>query len=187
MANEPVKTPVFSLLTLRDTRSCFADSRRYAATASRCSVGRDRIDERMLRREDEVRRAENRVRTRREHSYVDRLGDELVALPAARSSPCRQAPRDPERESDLRAIGAADPVSLRLFRRFGPVDRRRGCASRRPAYSVMRKNHCSRTRCSTLAPHRSHSPAMTCSLASTVLSIGHQLTAAAFLYASPRL
>ena len=60
-------------------------------------------------------------------------------------------------------------------------------SSSRRAYFVIWKNHCSRKRCSTIVPHRSHAPAMTCSFASTVLSFGHQLTAAFFLYASPRL
>src|SRR5215813_1137868 len=53
--------------------------------------------------------------------------------------------------------------------------------SSRSAYSVIRKNHCSRKRCSTTAPQRSQRPFSTCSLASTVLSLGHQLTAARFL------
>jgi hypothetical protein len=37
-----------------------------------------------------------------------------------------------------------------------------------------------------MAPQRSQAPPITCSFASTVLSFGHQLTAAVFLYASPR-
>ena len=53
--------------------------------------------------------------------------------------------------------------------------------SSRSAYSVIRKNHCSSVRCSTTVSQRSQRPLMTCSLASTVLSYGHQLTAAAFL------
>src|SRR6185312_13001022 len=60
-------------------------------------------------------------------------------------------------------------------------------ASSRSAYSVIRKNHCSSVRCSTTVSHRSQRPLITCSLASTVLSCGHQLTAAAFLYAFPAL
>ena len=41
-------------------------------------------------------------------------------------------------------------------------------ASSRSAYSVIRKNHCSRVRCSTTEPQRSQRPSITCSLASTV-------------------
>ena len=67
---------------------------------------------------------------------------------------------------------------------FDPSSR---SVSSRSAYSVIRKNHCSSTRCSTAAPQRSQWPLMTCSLASTVLSCGHQLTAADFLYAFPAL
>ena len=46
------------------------------------------------------------------------------------------------------------------------------------AYLVIRKNHCSRARFSTGVSHRSHLPPMTCSLASTVRSFGHQFTGA---------
>ena len=53
--------------------------------------------------------------------------------------------------------------------------------SRRSAESLMRKNHCSSSRCSTMVPHRSQAPPTTCSLASTVLQLGHQFTAAFFL------
>jgi hypothetical protein len=56
-----------------------------------------------------------------------------------------------------------------------------------PAYRVMRKNHWLRNLISTAVPHRSHSPPTTCSLASTVLQLGHQLTGASFFSASPAL
>ncbi len=42
----------------------------------------------------------------------------------------------------------------------------------------MRKNHCSIFRISTSAPQRSQWPFTTCSFASTVWSLGHQLTGA---------
>ncbi len=58
-------------------------------------------------------------------------------------------------------------------------------SSRRSAYSVILKNHCARKRCSTGVPQRSHAPAITCSLASTVLHEGHQLTGASLRSASP--
>jgi hypothetical protein len=49
-------------------------------------------------------------------------------------------------------------------------------ASSRSAYSVILKYHCVSSRRVTSEPHRSHRPAMTCSLARTVWSTGHQLT-----------
>src|SRR3990170_1721541 len=55
------------------------------------------------------------------------------------------------------------------------------------AYAVIRKNHCSNNLFSTIFPHRSHFPSMTCSSAKTVLSAGHQLTLAFPRYASPCL
>src|SRR3954447_7654460 len=59
-------------------------------------------------------------------------------------------------------------------------------ASSSSAYAVILKNHCSSERCSTTDPHRQHAPSTTCSLASTVLSTGHQLTVERLRYASPR-
>ena len=49
-------------------------------------------------------------------------------------------------------------------------------SSSRSAYSVILKYHWVRTRRTTSEPQRSHLPAITCSLASTVWSTGHQLT-----------
>ena len=49
-------------------------------------------------------------------------------------------------------------------------------ASSRSAYSVILKYHWVSSRLMTSDPHRSHLPSMTCSLASTVWSTGHQLT-----------
>ena len=60
-------------------------------------------------------------------------------------------------------------------------------SSSRCAKSVMRKNHCAMRRCSTGVSQRSHAPAITCSLASTVLHEGHQLTGASLHSASPAL
>ena len=48
--------------------------------------------------------------------------------------------------------------------------------SSRSAYSVILKYHWVSSRRITSEPHRSHLPAITCSLASTVWSTGHQLT-----------
>ncbi len=44
------------------------------------------------------------------------------------------------------------------------------------AYDVMRKNHCSRSRVVTAVPQRQQPPSTTCSLASTVWQLEHQLT-----------
>jgi hypothetical protein len=49
-------------------------------------------------------------------------------------------------------------------------------ASSRSAYSVILKYHWVSTRRTTSVPQRSQRPATTCSLASTVWSLGHQLT-----------
>ena len=49
-------------------------------------------------------------------------------------------------------------------------------ASSRSAYSVVLKYHWVSCRLVTWVPQRSHMPATTCSLASTVWSLGHQLT-----------
>ncbi len=49
-------------------------------------------------------------------------------------------------------------------------------SSSRWAYSVTLKYHCDSSRLVTSAPQRSHMPSTTCSLASTVWSLGHQLT-----------
>ena len=49
-------------------------------------------------------------------------------------------------------------------------------ASSRSAYSVILKYHWFSIRRTTSAPQRSHLPAMTCSLARTVWSTGHQFT-----------
>src|SRR3569833_1921100 len=77
----------------------------------------------MLWRKHEVRRAEDRVRTGRENRDVYRFIREL----AARTGCDRRDPgQDLEilhAELDLGAVGATDPVSLRLFRRLRPIDR----------------------------------------------------------------
>src|SRR4029077_86390 len=59
-------------------------------------------------------------------------------------------------------------------------------ASSSSAYCVILKNHCSSSRGSTIEPQRQQAPSITCSLASTVLSTGHQLTVERLRYARPR-
>src|SRR4029453_5309073 len=54
------------------------------------------------------------------------------------------------------------------------------------AYVVILKNHCSRSRATTVVPHRQHAPSTTCSFASTVWQLGHQLTVERLRYARPR-
>src|SRR4051812_25017661 len=54
------------------------------------------------------------------------------------------------------------------------------------AYLVVRKNHCSSSRCSTgVVSWRQQHPPTTCSFASTVAHSGHQFTSAFLRYASP--
>ncbi len=69
--------------------------------AVRPDGGRDRVDQRVLRRQHHVGRAEQRVRPGREH--LDRV-------------------RARDAEADLRALGAADPVALHRLDRVRPVD-----------------------------------------------------------------
>ncbi len=74
------------------------------------------------------------------------------------------------------------PIQLRCMVRTGPghtPSRAAMSSSNRSAYSVIRKNHCVRLRLVTSVPHRSQRPWITCSLARTVRSFGHQLTGAA--------
>ena len=101
--------------------SCFAPSRRIRSTCVALLVRRQRVDERMLRREDEVGRAEDRVGTRREDADVDCC---------AVNSPCPARDRGGagelleilHAERDLGAFGPADPVPLRLLGRLRPVE-----------------------------------------------------------------
>ena len=62
--------------------SCFAARARYASTSGRLLVRRQRVDERMLGRQHQVRGAEDRVRTRREDANVHRLRGELAGQTA---------------------------------------------------------------------------------------------------------
>ncbi len=98
--------------------------------------------------------------------------DSPADAPAPASGNSSSAPSD--RPSQLRcAVVVVSDQSI--------FDLSSRSASSRGAYSVIRKNHCSSVRCSTTVSQRSQRPLMTCSLASTVMSLGHQLTAADFL------
>src|SRR5687767_1784821 len=70
------------------------------------------------------------------------------------------------------------PIQLRcIVSTFsGHCDRPSAPASSSSAYCVMRKNHCSSSRVVTVVPQRQQAPLTTCSLASTVLQLGHQFT-----------
>ena len=122
MANEPVKTPVFSLLTLRDTRSCLARAALVRGDLVAVFVGREGVDERVLGREHEVGRAKNRVRTRGEDAHVGRLHGELPRQPAGDGRRPGQLFEILNTEADLGAVGPPDPVALGLFGGFGPVE-----------------------------------------------------------------
>ena len=84
-----------------------------------------------------------------------------------------------DREVELGALGATDPVALHDLGPLGPLQVVEGVRAARRRTAVMRKNHCSRSRLTTRSPERSQVPsASTCSLASTVWQPGHQFTGA---------
>src|SRR3989344_3296385 len=68
-----------------------------------------------------------------------------------------------------------------VLTRSGQFSRAPRLLSSSSAYLVMLKNHCSRSFCVTSFSQRQHFPSWTCSLARTVLQLGHQLTFAFFL------
>src|SRR3954468_12152735 len=70
------------------------------------------------------------------------------------------------------------PIQLRCMVRTlsGHPLKRSAPSSSSSAYCVIRKNHCSSSRIVTVVPQRQHPPLTTCSLASTVLQLGHQFT-----------
>ena len=151
------------LLLLGSARSTAEPGRRAADVLEHLLLvrrPRDELgDERVLRREHEERRAEERVGPRREDR--DRRSSELL---------------DPE--DDLGALGAADPVALHRQDALGPgleqahlVEQLVGVGgdAEEPLLEAPR---------STSAPQRSQRPSITCSFASTVWSFGHQLTGA---------
>ncbi len=77
------------------------------------------------------------------------------------------------------SVPSLRPIQLRcMVRTFSgqspSLSRSRSNSS---AYCVMRKNHCSSSRCSTtVSSWRQQRPFTTCSLARTVQHFGHQLT-----------
>ena len=89
-------------------------------------------------------------------------------------------------EIHQRAFAAADPVALHGADFFRPAGRLSRSRSNSSAYLVVRKNHCSSSRCSTsVSSWRQQHPPTTCSFASTVAHFGHQLTLLFLRYARP--
>ena len=79
----------------------------------------------MFRRDHHERRTEDRIRARRE--YADAVA---VRLQLCRCVPILRDPFTGDGEVHERAFTAADPVLLRLLRRFRPVDPRNDFRSR---------------------------------------------------------
>ena len=106
MAKLPMRTPVFSRSV--DSRSISVARRAcsWYASTSRALLGRGQLlDQRVLGRQHDVGHAEDRVDARGE----DR--DLQVRLPV-------------DRDVELDALGAADPVALHRLDALGPVDLR---------------------------------------------------------------
>ena len=101
----PSGTPVFVFASVRSRSLLLRAASTYARTAAACSARDQLRDERMLRREDDVRHAGQRVGARREDA--NRAG---------------RAGTPDDVEVDLRALAAADPVVLLGLRRSGPVE-----------------------------------------------------------------
>src|SRR5690606_6720429 len=80
-------------------------------------IARQPLDERMLRCEHHERRAEDRVRPRRE--YADAIA---IRLQLGRGVPILSNLLSFDREVDEGALTPADPVLLCLLRRLRPVD-----------------------------------------------------------------
>ena len=115
---------------------------------------RRRRRERMIRRHRHELRAKQGVRPR---------GEDFQFALAVR---CRLRI---EREAHQQALRTADPVLLHQPHFFRPaVERVERVEQLLCEYSVIFKNHCVSSRCSTIAPERQPRPSITCSLASTV-------------------
>ena len=157
----PVSKPSFSAVSMLGLRGAVAlalvDERR-----ERRILRRRRRRQRMIRRERHELRAEQRVRPRGE--------DLQLALAARRRLPdrARSAPAGP------RSGRSSSSASARTF--SGQRSSVSSASSRSCEKSVILKNHCVSSRCSTSAPERQPRPSITCSLASTVMSTGSQFT-----------
>ncbi len=84
-------------------------------------VGRETVEQGMLGRDDEIRRAEDRVRPSREDANVDRTERVFAAQPDLGRRRARELLEILHAEDDFGPVGAPDPVALRLFCRVGPV------------------------------------------------------------------
>ena len=121
-------------------------------------VGAQLGGQRRVRGDDEERRAVQRVGPGRED------GDRLVA------------PFDRELDLGARSTGRSSCAAWSAPGRASCPRAPAASASSRSAYSVILKYHWVSTRRTTSVPQRSQRPPTTCSLASTVWSLGHQLT-----------
>src|SRR5579859_6651270 len=165
-AYAPVKTPLFSLSpTFRDTTSRDATSRLYAPTSclrsavvTRSTMGCSGASTRYVA----------------PYSVSGRVVNTAIFWPPG-TSKTSSAPSERPIQFAWGVRVEGDQSSVARW------------SSRRSAYPVILKNHWSSERCSTGVSQRSHLPAITCSLARTVLSLGHQLTDARFRYARPAL
>ena len=100
-----------------------------------------------------------------------------TSISAAASAPAGAS--DPAGSTAKRTRAPSErPIQFRcIVSTFAGHSSSRSMPSSRPsAYSVMRRNHWSRSRGSTAYPQRQHPPSTTCSLASTVAQSGHQFT-----------
>ena len=81
------------------------------------------------------------------------------------------------RELDRRAFAAANPVALHGAHALRPAFELVQSVQQLLRVCVVRRNHCSSSRCSTsVSSCRQQQPSITCSLASTVSHSGHQFT-----------
>ena len=127
---------------------------------------RERLRDRMIRRDRDEARAEDRVGPRREDLDRRRRRDSAKR----NRSPwlCRSS--SPASAGPCRASARASPSP----------------SSSSSAKSVIFRNHWLSLRFSTSAPDRQPRPSITCSLASTVMSTGSQLTARFLAIDQPR-
>ena len=138
---------------------------RYASSASRCSGAHSST-------------ASGASAATTKNVAPNSVSGRVVNTVTVRLSPAVPAPPWPTTKSTCAPCERPIQFSCIFSTRVGHVPR--SCSmssSSRSAYSVTRKNHCVSSRLVTTVPQRSQAPCTTCSLASTVWSLGHQLTA----------
>ena len=154
----PSRDTVLLLLLTLDFRARSAAAHVVEHRRLVLGPGNELRHQRVLRRQREERRTEQRVRPGREDRQL------LSASVDA--------------EHHARAVRAPDPVSLHRQHTLRPVLEQVHLVQQLVGVLRMRKNHCVRFLASTSAPQRSQRPSITCSFASTVWSFGHHLTEA---------